>query len=524
MSKNKKIVMAVCALFITMAAIPLFATYANSRSAIVTIDGNRVNFPDQEPVMVNNRVLVPVRGVFEHMGFEVTWNYEERIARLVNDDNIVIIPAGMSSFIVNSTIVTPDVPQQMINNRMMLPLRAIAEALGGTAEWDNANRVAQIASPYNSQDQDSEPDTPYNTPEPEEPYPTPTPEPEEPGNTPEPDGNGGPEEGEPYYPDDPYPTPGPDNPYYPDDPGDQDVQRNPELVGRWYLLGIEHYIFEYNGHGRMLENAIRWSTYNGLLIICITPEICYDDCFAPSEWYYELSGEALTLTSALIPGVYFTYTRTPGSGEPYHTPPPTPTPTPSPTPVPPTPSPSPTPPPQGDNPLHRPFFYTRSSIQLPSRRQTEYEREAWIYEYNSNGGPSAFELVVIDLINDAREANGLNRVAISNNMMMAARFYTQTLANLDLPLGSFNGPYGGSIATARSFGVLGSPNETGWLNGNGNGGGLNASAIVSRWMNSPGHRDYILYPGHRYIGFGSHLGGRFDVFHYLLLCPYGTRD
>ncbi|MCL2527765.1 MAG: copper amine oxidase N-terminal domain-containing protein [Defluviitaleaceae bacterium] len=155
MSKNKKIIAIVCMLVLTMTAIPFFAAYANRQTSI-TVNGQMVLFTDQQPIMESNRVLVPVRGVFEHMGFEVTWDSATRVARLESDDIVVIIPAGTTSFFVmpagsgaeSSQIrtIVPDVPQRMVNNRMLLPLRAVAEAVGATAQWNNANRVAQIVN------------------------------------------------------------------------------------------------------------------------------------------------------------------------------------------------------------------------------------------------------------------------------------------------------------------------------------------------------------------------------------------
>ncbi|MCL2572827.1 MAG: stalk domain-containing protein [Defluviitaleaceae bacterium] len=163
----------------------------------VTIDGQLIHFPDQRPVMVNNRVMVPVRGVFEHLGFEIYWDYQNRMARLAHNDVLIIIPADLNSFVVNSEIVTPSVPQQMINNRLMLPLRYIAEAANATAQWNAEGRVAMITT---SQSQATPTPTPSPSPPPvHSPSPEPTPSP-----TPPPDD-------EPYDPEpSPEPTPSPE--------------------------------------------------------------------------------------------------------------------------------------------------------------------------------------------------------------------------------------------------------------------------------------------------------------------------
>ena len=158
-----------------------------------------------------------------------------------------------------------------------------------------------------------------------------------------------------------------------------------------------------------------------------------------------------------------------------------------------------------------PFLYTRSSILLPYRRLTAEEMAAWIREYRDNGGASAFEQEVVRLINEIRRENNLSEVEIYESLMMATRFYSQTLANHNLPLGHSQGPYGGSAATIRAFGVR----SPGWRNVAGY--IWTAQELVDFWMGSTAHRNNILRPSVSIIGVGSHLGGDYGVVHYLSL-------
>jgi len=112
----------------------------------VKVDGTFIAFADVQPQMVNGRVLVPVRGVFEYMGFVIDWIPEARIATLVSSDFFITISADGSTFTVNTDIITPDVPQQLIGGRLMLPLRAVAEATGSEPYWDSVNRIAVITT------------------------------------------------------------------------------------------------------------------------------------------------------------------------------------------------------------------------------------------------------------------------------------------------------------------------------------------------------------------------------------------
>jgi len=137
---------------------------------------------------------------------------------------------------------------------------------------------------------------------------------------------------------------------------------------------------------------------------------------------------------------------------------------------------------------------------LPNSRLTSDERQAWIAEYDANGGPSEFELEVIRLINEIREEYGLTALQLDRVLGMSTRFYAQTLDNLGLPLGHREGPYGGSAGTVAAFGGS-------WNTANGTTASSSPQAAVTSWMNSPGHRNNILNPSSRIIGIGQY--GRF---------------
>ena len=144
--KVTRIKLAAVLAFVLLLAMAAPAIVHASTPITVTVDGQQVDFQYQEPIMVNSRIFVPVREVFELMGFNVAWDPQERMAILAGGDMHIIIPADGATFYVNGETVTPDAPQQMVSGRLMLPLRAVAEAAGGTADWDSTNRVAVITT------------------------------------------------------------------------------------------------------------------------------------------------------------------------------------------------------------------------------------------------------------------------------------------------------------------------------------------------------------------------------------------
>ena len=121
-------------------------TVTADREVSVKINGVYVEFPDQQPIIVDSRTLVPVRGVFEQLGFGVYWEIESpQTATLINDYYTVHITIGSEVFTVNGRSYTLDVPAQLIGARTMLPIRAVLEAVGLVVDWDNATWTVLIS-------------------------------------------------------------------------------------------------------------------------------------------------------------------------------------------------------------------------------------------------------------------------------------------------------------------------------------------------------------------------------------------
>jgi len=87
------------------------------------------------------------------------------------------------------------------------------------------------------------------------------------------------------------------------------------LIGRWYWYGLLYYEFHPDGTGTRntgeTMQKIRWDIANGeMLFVCTSPDYCADYCHAPSQWYFHLQGNNLTLAHAFYPNeIFFTYKR-----------------------------------------------------------------------------------------------------------------------------------------------------------------------------------------------------------------------
>lgn len=124
---------------ISAAAIPSMAA---APDLIVKVDGKVIGFPDQEPTIVKDRTLVPVRFIAENLGYDVEWNMADNSA--VIDDGKIIMYIGTNKAKINGQNVTLDVASTLINDRTMVPLRVVAETLNCTVDWFGTNRMILV--------------------------------------------------------------------------------------------------------------------------------------------------------------------------------------------------------------------------------------------------------------------------------------------------------------------------------------------------------------------------------------------
>ncbi len=102
---------------------------------------------DVAPTIVNDRTMVPVRFIAEALGGMVEWHEDIQTAYIVYQDNMVEVPIQSTTIHVNGEAKTIDTPSQIIADRTMIPLRAVAEGLGLDISFDSTTRVITITQP-----------------------------------------------------------------------------------------------------------------------------------------------------------------------------------------------------------------------------------------------------------------------------------------------------------------------------------------------------------------------------------------
>ncbi len=119
--------------------------YAEADVVSVSVDNTIVTF-DQDPVIIEGYTLVPVRAVFEQAGAKVEWDQPSQTATISNSEYIITIKYGDSAIYKNDERIEIEMPATMINNRILIPVRAIAEAMDFSVTWDGHHSLVHIST------------------------------------------------------------------------------------------------------------------------------------------------------------------------------------------------------------------------------------------------------------------------------------------------------------------------------------------------------------------------------------------
>jgi hypothetical protein len=138
---KKRLLTAVVTVFL------LFATSVFAYPPIkVYVDSQAVSF-DQAPVIIDDRTLVPMRAIFQALGSEVSWYEPTKTVTSTKDGDTFVLVIGQTGLYKNGQLVyTMDVPARIINDRTMVPVRAIAEAFDAEVNWDPVGYEINIFS------------------------------------------------------------------------------------------------------------------------------------------------------------------------------------------------------------------------------------------------------------------------------------------------------------------------------------------------------------------------------------------
>jgi hypothetical protein len=130
---------------------------ADTNEIKVCINGNILNFSDVKPCIINEKTFVPLEEVANGMQAYVTWNEKSSTELIVRNGICIAVTIGKKNMDFNTytivdgkkqiqteKIIKLDAPAQIVKGKIMVPFKAIAEALGATVSWDKTTKTINI--------------------------------------------------------------------------------------------------------------------------------------------------------------------------------------------------------------------------------------------------------------------------------------------------------------------------------------------------------------------------------------------
>ena len=109
----------------------------------VYVNGKLLEF-DEEPVLENDRVLVPMRKIFEELDAEVIWEQSDRSIEAKKGGDIINLQIGNATLEKNGAEIALDTAPILENDTTMVPIRAVSEALDANVVWNEVSRSVVI--------------------------------------------------------------------------------------------------------------------------------------------------------------------------------------------------------------------------------------------------------------------------------------------------------------------------------------------------------------------------------------------
>ncbi len=141
-NKFKKFFIAITLVFTMFSSVNVFAI----DPVYVKLNGVPIVYEDAQPQIMNQRAMVPFRKTAETLGATVEWNKQTETATFKKGNRVVVHTMRSKIITVNGNALTFDTPSAVVQNRTMMPVRMLSEALGNVVTWDNSTRTVNIVA------------------------------------------------------------------------------------------------------------------------------------------------------------------------------------------------------------------------------------------------------------------------------------------------------------------------------------------------------------------------------------------
>lgn len=140
MIKKQNFILAVF-FFSLVCFFPVFA----SEPPTIYIDNEKTDFP-VSPVIQNDRILVPMRTIFESLGYSVIWEPKEKTITGIKGSTNIQMQIDQKTAQKNGKPISLETPPILIQSTTMVPIRFVAESVQAEVDWNTDSHIVHITS------------------------------------------------------------------------------------------------------------------------------------------------------------------------------------------------------------------------------------------------------------------------------------------------------------------------------------------------------------------------------------------
>ena len=134
-------------IILSLTAVMSTSTALADESITVMLNGQAMDF-DVAPIIQNDRVLVPMRAIFEELHCSVDYtdiDGRQIITAKLNENNSIGLVIGSDEMQIHNQKIKLDTAPIIVNDRTLVPLRAVSEAFDYDVNWDEDTKTVTIS-------------------------------------------------------------------------------------------------------------------------------------------------------------------------------------------------------------------------------------------------------------------------------------------------------------------------------------------------------------------------------------------
>lgn len=122
----------------------LSQAFADSSDITIKVNGQVIKTDVKPYINSENRTVVPIRVIAEALGASVDWDDSSKTVTIKKDSSNIVLKIGESKALVNGTEKVFDTKAVIKDSRTFVPLRFVSETLGAEVTWLANSRIVLV--------------------------------------------------------------------------------------------------------------------------------------------------------------------------------------------------------------------------------------------------------------------------------------------------------------------------------------------------------------------------------------------